>query len=234
MTVTEIILEKNELAKTGAQFGSLLRFSHAAAHEYIYAVRKGKCILDLEKINSSWKIFQSYLFKAIEEKKKILLICSKKKLQLLIKQEAEKNNFFYFNEKWIPGFLTNFEEVRKNLKKLQNFQTFIQKNSFQSLPKKQQTKLNKSFEKLQKNYKGVVNLWQVPDVLFVIGLKKEHIAFKEAVKKNIPVIAISNINANPSNTEAFLPINDENVRSLELIFNLINQVVISAQKNIIN
>ncbi|CAG8708007.1 28135_t:CDS:2 [Racocetra persica] len=164
-------LNKNELAKIGVQFGNLVRKWNPKMRPYIYGKTKNKThILNLQKIADS---------------------CQENKTKNIPEEQDKKHPFEIVKEQAIRGFLTNFGEIKKKLRELQSLNTFIHKDSFKSLIKKEQVKYEKRRAELQSIYEGVVNLRDKPDVLFIIGLNKEKTACLEAKKAKIPVIAFS-------------------------------------------
>jgi small subunit ribosomal protein S2 len=127
--------------------------------------------------------------------------------------------------------LTNFPEIKKKVKELLNLNNFLVKDHFKNLVKKEQVSLEKRRNKLQSIYEGVVNLYQKPDALFIIGLNKEKTAFKEAKKIGVPVIAVCNTNCNPSLVDYVIPGNDENAKSISFFANLVAEAIVDAKKN---
>ncbi|CAJ0761154.1 16113_t:CDS:2 [Entrophospora sp. SA101] len=130
----------------------------------------------------------------------------------------------------LGGFLTNFVEMKKKLKELYGLNSFLTRDSFQNLIKKEQVSLEKRRNKLQNIYEGVINLYQQPDALFIIGLNKEKTAFREAKKIGIPVIAVCNSNCNPRLVDYVIPGNDESVKSVTFFANLVADSIIAAKK----
>jgi len=127
--------------------------------------------------------------------------------------------------------LTNFPEIKKKVKELLNLNNFLAKDSFKNLVKKEQVSLEKRRNKLQNIYEGVVNSYQKPDALFIIGLNKEKTAFKEAKKMGVPVIAVCNTNCNPCLVDYVIPGNDENAKSISFFANLVAVAIIDAKKD---
>ena len=127
--------------------------------------------------------------------------------------------------------MTNFPEIKKKVKELLNLNNFLVKDGFKNLVKKEQVSLEKRRNKLQNIYEGVVNLYQKPDALFIIGLNKEKTAFKEAEKMGVPVIAVCNTNCNPSLVDYVIPGNDENAKSISFFANLVADAIVDAKKN---
>jgi small subunit ribosomal protein S2 len=231
-----INLEKNELAKVGVQFGSLTRRWSPHMRPYIYGrSNKSKThILDLQKIVASCQEVGNYLNSLIKERKKILFLCTKKQIREIVKEQAIKCGMPYIVNKWKGGFLTNFREIGKKLKELQGLNSFVQKDNFKNLIKKEQVIIEKRRAKLQSIYEGVIGLTRPPEALFIIGLNKEKTAFKEAKKKGVSVLAVCNSNCNPQLVDYVIPGNDENVESIKFFASLVADAIqeIKQQENL--
>ena len=148
-----------------------------------------------------------------------------------MKEAAIKCGMPYIVNKWKGGFLTNFSEIKKKVRELLNINSFLAKSNFKKLIKKEQVNLEKRRNKLQSIYEGVVNLYQKPDALFIIGLNKEKTAFKEAKKVGIPVIAVCNTNCNPGLVDYVIPGNDENTKSVSFFANLVADAIIESKED---
>ena len=222
-----ISLEKNELAKIGVQFGNLTRRWNPHMRPYIYGQsNKSKThILDLQKIITSCQELGNYLNSLTEKGETILFLCTKKSAQEMVKEQAIRCGMPYILNKWKGGFLTNFREIGKKLKELQGLNSFIQKDGFKNLIKKEQVNCEKRRTKLQNIYEGVVDLKRPPKALFIIGLNKEKTAFREAKKKGIPVLAVCNSNCNPRLVDYVLPGNDESVESINFFASLVADAI---------
>jgi small subunit ribosomal protein S2 len=224
-------LEKKELAEIGVQFGGPIRWRNPQMRPYIYKKVNKHNILDLKKIATSCQEVGNYIQLLIKKKKTILFLSTKKQAREAVKEAAVKCGMPYIVNKWKGGFLTNFPEIKKKVKELLNLNNFLVKDHFKNLVKKEQVSLEKRRNKLQSIYEGVVNLYQKPDALFIIGLNKEKTAFKEAKKIGVPVIAVCNTNCNPSLVDYVIPGNDENAKSISFFANLVAEAIVDAKKN---
>lgn len=223
-------LEKSELAKTGIQFGSLIRWRNPRMNNYVHRIRKGRCILDLDQIIKGCDEADKYINELISNKQKVLFVATKKQAQEIVKEQAKRCNMPYIN-KWKGGTLTNFEIIRKKLQELQSLNIFIQKQSFNKLAKKKQNELQKKKNKLQNIYEGITSLWKMPGALFIIGLNKEKTAFKEAKKIGVPVISVCNTNCDPKLVDLIMPGNDEGSKSISFFASLVADIIISQSTN---
>lgn len=218
-----MLLDRNELSKIGVQFGTLTCFKCPLMEEYIYSYscssrmpRKKRCIFNLEKIVSCCYKAQDYVAKLAQQNKKILFISTRKKVQEIVKEQAKLCNMPFMTHKWVRGFLTNFDEIKKNIKRLQNLSSYLQKEHFKTLSKKQQKSIERDERKLRMVYEGVLNMPQLPDAIFIVGLKKkkESICHEAADILGVPIIALCNSDFNPVGVDYVIPGNDENVKSV--------------------
>jgi len=214
-------LDKSELAKIGVQFGGPMRWRNPQMRPYIFQKNNKNNIIDLQKVITSCQEVGHYLQSLIEKKKTILFLATKKQSREIVKEAAIKCGMPYIVNKWKGGFLTNFSEMKKKLRELHGLNSFLAKDNFKHLVKKEQVSLEKRRNKLQSIYEGVINLYRQPDALFIIGLNKEKTAFKEAKKVGIPVIAVCNTNCNPALVDYVIPGNDENIKSITFFANLV-------------
>lgn len=225
-----IALDKNELVKTGVQFGSLARKWNPQMRSYIYNKNSKFHVIDLQQIISSCEKVGKYLRSIVEKRETILFLSTKKQTGDIVKEQAIRCKMPYIVNKWKGGFLTNFEVIKTKLKELQGLDNFFQKDSFKNLIKKEQVILEKKRDKLQKVYEGVVNLRKLPGALFIIGLNKEKTALREAKKIGIPVIAICNTTCDPRLVDYVIPGNDESVKAIDFFANLVADAIIEDKK----
>lgn len=219
-------VDKKNLIAAGVQYGTLVRWRDPRMNQYIYSAKKKRCVLDLDKIVESYKELFAFLREIIGQKKKVIFLGTKKKTSEIVKAQAQKCRMPFVTRHWQAGFFTNHDEVRKKIKELQYLTSFVQRETFTQLPKKQQKKTQKRLEKLSKTYEGLIDVPSLNEVvLFVVGLKKEAIACREARKARIPVIAICNTNANPYQIDQVVLGNDEGVKSVEFIVSLVSEAI---------
>jgi len=222
-------LDKNKLAEIGVQFGNLTRRWNPKMHPYIFKKSNKIHILDLNKVISSCQKIGDYIKSLTEKKKLILFLATKNKTQEIVKAQAIRCGMPYIVNKWKGGFLTNFREIGKKFIELRGLNSFIQKDSFKNLAKKEQVAHIKRQAQLQSIYEGVASLTKTPEALFIIGLDKAKTASKEAKKMGIPVIAICNSNCNPQMADYVIPGNDENIKSVTFFAGLVADSIIEAR-----
>lgn len=206
-----------DLLLAGAHFGHLTRRWDPKMKKYIFMERNGIHIIDLKKTLHLLEDTCNSITKITTEGKKLLFVGTKKQAKQIIKDEAERCGSFYVSERWLGGMLTNFNTVRKSIKKLTNIQKMETDGSIDKFVKKERLIMSRDKEKLEKVLNGIVNMTRLPGAIFVVDIKKEHIAISEAKKLNIPVYAIVDTNCDPDLVDYPIPANDDAVKSIEII-----------------
>jgi small subunit ribosomal protein S2 len=207
-----------ELFKLGAHLGHRKNRVHPKAKKYIYKIENQASIIDLTQTVSLLEKAKEYVQKLKKDKKSILFVGTKRSAANIIKELGEKYGFYYITNKWPPGFLTNFEMfLKNNIKKMNKMREEKEKGEWQKFVKHEQLKLQKELKKIEKVYQGVSTMEKLPDVLFIVDIKKEKNALTEAKKINIPVIAIVDTNVNPDLVEYPIPANDDSAETISYI-----------------
>ena len=215
-----------DLLLAGSHFGHLTRRWDPKMKKYIFMERNGIHIIDLKKTLDLLIEACNSISKISAEGKKILFVGTKKQAKQIVKDEAEKCGAFYVSERWLGGMLTNFKTVRKSIKKLTNIQKMETDGTIDQFVKKERLILSRDREKLEKVLNGIVNMTRLPGAIFVVDIKKEHIAISEAKKLNIPVYAIVDTNCDPDLVDYPIPANDDAVKSIEIILKAISDAAI--------
>jgi small subunit ribosomal protein S2 len=212
-----------ELFKLGAHLGHRKNRVHPKAKKYIYKIENQTSIIDLTQTVSLLEKAKEYVQKLKKDKKSILFVGTKRSAANIIKELGEKYGFYYITNKWPPGFLTNFEMfLKNNIKKMNKMREEKEKGEWQKFIKHEQVKLQKELNKVERVYQGVSTMEKLPDVLFIVDIKKEKNAITEAKKLNIPVIAIVDTNVNPDLFDYPIPANDD---SAETVAYIIKEIV---------
>ncbi len=224
------VVAMKQLLEAGVHFGHQTRRWDPRMAEYIFQARNGIHIIDLQK--TSKKLDEAYEFmrEQAEEGKSILFVGTKKQAQDCVKEAAEKSGMFYVNERWLGGTLTNFKTIRKRIDRLTELEAMEQNGSFDVLPKKEVVLLRKEMEKLNKNLGGIKEMTEIPDVIFLVDPKKEHIAVKEARKLNIPIIGLVDTNCDPNDVDYVIPGNDDAIRAVKLITDVMANAIIEGKQ----
>ncbi|MFA3782711.1 30S ribosomal protein S2 [Melioribacteraceae bacterium 4301-Me] len=219
-------VELKELIEAGAHFGHLTRRWNPKMKPYIFMEKNGIHIIDLKKTQQA--IDQAYeaMVSLVSEGKKVLFVGTKKQAKGTIAAEAKRSDSNWVNERWLGGMLTNFATIRKSVKRLQNIEKMESDGTFEKITKKERLFLTREKDKLRKVLDGVESMTKLPGVLFVVDIKKESIAVKEANRLNIPVFAIVDTNCDPDPIDYVIPSNDDASRAIEIITKIIADAVI--------
>ena len=166
------------------------------------------------------------------EGKTILFVGTKKQAQKAIEDEAKRCGMYYINSRWLGGTLTNFKTIRSRVERLNKLETMEKVGEFNLLPKKEVIKLKAERDKLEKNLGGIKEMTKLPDVLFIVDTKKEHIAVQEAKSLGIPVVALLDTNCDPEPIDYVIPGNDDAIRAVSLIAGAMANAVIEAREGV--
>ena len=219
-------VQVEDLLLAGSHFGHLTRRWDPKMRKYIFMERNGIHIIDLKKTLSLLEEAANALSKISAEGKKILFVGTKKQAKQIIKDEAERSNAFYVSERWLGGMLTNFNTVRKSIKKLTNIQRMETDGTFAKIVEKERLILTREKETLAKVLNGIVDMTRLQGGSCVVDIRKEHIAISEARKLSIPVYAIVDTNCDPDLVDYPIPANDDAVKSIEIITRAIADAVL--------
>ena len=224
------VVAMKQLLEAGVHFGHQTRRWDPRMAEYIFQARNGIHIIDLQK--TSKKLDEAYAFikEQAEEGKTILFVGTKKQAQECVKEAAEKSGMYYVNERWLGGTLTNFKTIRKRIERLAELEKMQEDGTFEVLPKKEVILLKKEMDKLEKNLGGIKEMTQIPDVIFVVDPKKEHIAVQEARKLNIPLVGLVDTNCDPNDVDYVIPGNDDAIRAVKLVTDVLANAVIEGKQ----
>lgn len=221
-----------ELLEAGVHFGHQVRRWNPKMKEYIFGERNGIYIIDLQKTQKLFRDALSYVQEAVTErpKMKILFVGTKRQAQEAIKEEAERCGQFYINNRWLGGLMTNYQTVQKSVKKMRDIEAMKEDGRFEMLTKKERLELDREHEGLMKNLGGIKEMNGLPDMLFVIDVRKEDIAVAEANRLNIPVVAVVDTNCSPEGIEQVIPGNDDALRAIRLFASRIADAILEGQQ----
>ncbi len=206
-----------ELLEAGCHFGHEARRWHPKAKRFIYTAKNNIHIIDLTKTKAELLKAAEFVKKLGEEGKILLFVGTKKQARLVLEQEAKRVGAPYFAQRWIGGFITNWSEIKKNIDKLNQMQADYDQGKWQKFVKHEQLLLKHKKALLEKFYGGVRSLKDLPAALFVVDIKKEAAAVAEAARREIPVVAIVDTNADPTKVDYPIPANDDAVKSISFI-----------------
>ncbi len=206
-----------ELLEAGVHFGHQVRRGHPRMKPYIYGAREGVHVIDLTQSEKLLKEAAEFVYNLGEEGKILLFVGTKKQAKPIIEETAKELGAPYLVERWMGGFLTNFPEIQKNIKKLKEYLDQKTKGELSKYTKKEQLLLERKMGKLQKDFAGVMDLAKLPDVIFVVDAVSDNIAIREANRLSIKVVAIADSNSNPSEIDYPIPGNDDAIKSIKIL-----------------
>jgi small subunit ribosomal protein S2 len=206
-----------DLLEAGVHFGHQTRRWNPKMRRFIFAERSGIYIIDLQKTLRQIQKAQELLRSIVLKGEGVLFVCTKKQLKAIVQSEAAAAGAFHVTERWLGGMLTNFQTVKKQIKRLRDLEQGASEGDFSNYTKKERLMFEREREKLSRNLEGVKMMTRLPGALFVVDAKKEKIAVAEANKLGIPVVAIVDTNADPDVITVPVPGNDDAIRSVSLI-----------------
>ena len=217
--------EVKDLLNAGVHFGHLTRKWNPNMAPYIYMERNGIHIINLYKTAAKIDEAQEALKKIAASGRKILFVATKKQAKDIVAEKAKNVNMPYITERWPGGMLTNFVTIRKAVKKMAAIDRMKKDGTFETLSKKERLQVDRLRAKLEKNLGSITDMTRLPGALFVVDIKREHIAIKEARKLKIPIFAMVDTNSDPREVEYVIPANDDASKSIEKILTLVSDAV---------
>jgi len=221
-----------ELLEAGVHFGHQVRRWNPKMKEYIFGERNGIYIIDLQKTQKLFRDALNYVTESLTDRpnQKVLFVGTKRQAQDAIKEEAERCGQYYINNRWLGGLLTNYETVKKSITKLKDIETMREDGRFEMLTKKERLKLDREHESLMRNLAGIKEMGGKPDMLFIIDVRKEDIAVKEANRLGIPIVAVVDTNCSPEGIDQVIPGNDDALRAIRLFASRIADAIIEGKQ----
>lgn len=221
-----------EMMNLGMHFGHKKEKTHAAAKSFIFCVKEGISIINLEKTQESLQEARRVFEKFIKDGKKILFVGTKSQAKDLVKKVAEGLEAPYVTEKWLGGTLTNFETINATLKRMKELEDYSKSEKFKERTKRERTTLINKLNRMQLVFKGISEMKELPDVLFIVDPVKDDIALEEANKMDIPVMAICDTNCNPQKIDYPVFANDDAKSSITTILGYIAGVQLTEEKEL--
>jgi small subunit ribosomal protein S2 len=219
-----------ELLESGVHFGHQTRRWNPKMKPYVFGARNGIYIIDLQKTVESARAACTFASKVTSEGKKVLFVGTKKQAKEVVEEEAKRAGMYYVTNRWLGGMLTNYQTVKASIDRLKKIEALKESSEWNEVPKKEQSRYDREYDKLQKSLGGIQDMKKLPGAIFVIDTEKEHIAVKEAKKLGIPSIAVVDTNCDPSNIDHVIPGNDDAIRSIRLFARLIADSCIEGGK----
>lgn len=226
----EVILSLEEMLKAGLHFGHKKARWNPKMKNYIFGLRQGVHIINLEKSLECLKKALVFVEDLVAKNGQILFVSTKKQAKDLIFSTAEETEMPYVNQRWLGGTFTNFGDILNRIKYLINTKADIQAGKFSKMTKLERLRLNKEITKLEEKVGGLVRMKKIPEAIFVLDIKKEITAIKEAKKKGVKIIGVVDTNSDPNLVDFPIPANDDAVSSLNYILKIFAQSILKAKK----
>jgi len=226
-----VVAMKN-LLESGVHFGHQTKRWDPRMKKFIFAERNGIHIIDLQKTIVNVRTAYDMVRDQVKNGKSVLFIGTKKQAQQAIEREAKRCGMYYVNNRWLGGMLTNFKTIKKSIHRLKKIEKMEVDGTFESLTKKEVSKLNKERAKLEKNLGGIKEMKDLPGAVFIIDTRKETIAVAEAKRMGIPIVAVVDTNCDPTDIDYPIPGNDDAIRAISLFAEIISNAVIDADNEI--
>ena len=210
-----------DLLSAGVHFGHLTRKWNPNMAPYIYMERNGIHIISLYKTVAKIEEASEALAKIASSGRKILFVATKKQAKDIVSESAKKVNMPFITERWPGGMLTNFVTIRKAVKKMAAIDRMKKDGTFETLSKKEKLQVDRLRAKLEKNLGSISDMTRLPGALFIVDIKREHIAIKEAQKLKIPIFAMVDTNSDPREVNYVIPANDDATKSIDKILTIV-------------
>jgi len=210
-----------DLLQAGVHFGHQTHRWNPKMRKYIFAERGGIYLIDLKKTLRELKKARDLVHSTVRDGGTVLFVCTKPQLAEIVRGEAERCGAFYVTERWLGGMLTNFQTIKKNIRRLKELERGMEENAFEFYTKKERLLLDRELAKLDRYLSGIKDMSRLPGLVYVVDAKKEEIAVREANRLDIPVVAIADTNADPDQLTVPIAGNDDAIRSVQLITGVI-------------
>ncbi|MDE7469341.1 MAG: 30S ribosomal protein S2 [Desulfovibrionaceae bacterium] len=208
-----------QMLETGVHFGHQTQRWNPKMRQYIFGVRNGIHIIDLQQTVKLYRIAHDKVVDIVANGGKVLFVGTKAQAQEAIREEASAADQFYIASRWLGGTLTNFSTIKKTIERLKTLETMFEENSFMGYNKKEVLQFQREKDKLERVVGGIKEMKSIPDLVFIIDPHKENIAVQECVKLGIPIVAVTDTNCDPECIDYVIPGNDDAIRSIKLFVN---------------
>ncbi len=225
-------VQLNELLEAGVHFGHQTRRWNPKMRGFIFGERNGIHIIDLRKTLDRLNRAQEAVRDVVLKGERVLFVCTKRQLRSIVEQEAIRSGSYFVTERWLGGMLTNFQTIRKQIRRLKELERGQEENAFEFYTKKERLLLDRERLKLEKYFSGVKEMSRLPGAVFVVDARREVIAVKEAHRLGLPVIAITDTNVDPDLIDYPIPGNDDAIRAVSLISKAIADAVEAARQEV--
>lgn len=223
-------MDMNSMLKAGVHFGHQKSRKNPKMDEYIFGTRNGVNILDLQKTVIYLEEASKFIEKIVSEGQDILFVGTKKQVKRLIESAARKCNSPFVIDRWLGGTFTNFQNISGRTRFLRDGEEKTKRGEYEKYTKFEQMKIAEELERLERRMGGIKNMTRLPGAIFVTGVIEDDLAIKEAIKKNIPIIALVDTNVNPGSIDYPIPSNEDAVSALRLMIGYVTKAVLAGKE----
>ncbi len=223
--MSKINISLDELIESGAHFGHQTKRWNPKMEPYLYGQEEGVHIFDLTKTKPLIEEALNFLAKSAKDGKNILLLGTKKQIKDKVAEIAKDVGIPYVNERWLGGTISNFNQIKKSIDRMQDLKADLASGVYNKYTKKERLLIDREIDRLDKYFGGIAGLTKIPDVLIVIDTKREHAAIHEASTKGVPIVGIVDSNSDPDPIDYPIPMNDDASKALEYILDLIAKAI---------
>ena len=221
-----------DLLKAGVHFGHLTRRWDPKMKPYIFMERNGIHIIDLQKTLKSMEQAYAAIKEISASGDPILFVGTKKQAKDILKSEAMRSEMPYIVERWLGGTLTNFSTIKKSVRHLEKLEKMVLDGTVEKLTKKERLQVEREIDKMKKVFAGIQEMKKIPGAVFVVDIKKEEIAIREAKKLRVPIFAIVDTNCDPTQVDFPIPGNDDSTKSVTVIARVIADAILEGREAI--
>ncbi len=224
------LLTMKELLETGVHFGHRTQRWNPKMEDYIFMERKGIHIIDLETTQALFEKTYEFVRDEVRNGAEILFVGTKRQVQNIIEKQGKRCGAHYVNHRWLGGTLTNFDTIRDSVERMIKLERMEEDGTFEQLPNKEVVKLRRELKKKKRNYDGIRDMEEPPDIIYVIDPEAEEIAVHEARILDIPVVAITDTNCDPDLIDYPIPGNDDAIKATRLLTSRLADAVIEGRE----
>ncbi len=221
----KVDVSAQKLVEAGAHFGHQMRRWNPRMEEYLYKVQDNTFVFDLIKTKALLEEALELMATSVAEGKKILFVGTKKQLKDKVMEIAKATNNFYVTERWLGGTFTNFEQIKKSLRKMEDMKKNLANGEYAGYTKRERLLISREVEKFERMIGGLAGMEKIPDIVFVVDTHKESTAVSEARKLKVPVIGIVDSNGNPDDVDYPIPMNDDATQAVSYVLDLVKEAL---------
>jgi small subunit ribosomal protein S2 len=226
---SEFNLNIEDMTQAGLHFGHRTSRVNPKMKPYIFGVRNGIHIIDLEKTVEKMEEVLRFIQTAIQENKTVLMVGTKVQVADMLKEMSEECGLFYVSERWLGGTFTNFETIIKRIQAFKDLESKKASGELEKYTKKERAGFDKKLKDLEIKFGGIKNIQKIPDIIFVLDMKKDALAIKEAKAKGVKVVAIAHTNVDPGLADYFIPANDDSTQSVKYILEKVKEAILKVR-----